>query len=306
MRIATYNLRNLFGVGTHPVFNDPIIYTEELVRERCEHIASELKKADADIIIVNEIGSPEVLEQLAWEYLVRYRSFMGRPEVRGIGNGVMYRGKVSDCVGVSITLHAPTFILGDGDPYAGKLFSKRELVYLTTSYQGKPLHVFGVHLKSALPMRQLDRAGNEQLPQNQAEAGDGHIRTTLRRLAEARALRAILDNILVQDSNAQIVVAGDFNDTEFSATLAIVQGREESLPGRLENVCLRVPDAERFSKLSNGHKKLIDHILVSESLVPQVGEVRIFNQDLLQLAQTEDEPLAIESDHALVVVELVE
>ena len=71
-------MQSVFDVGTHAVFNGLITYTEELVHKRCEHTATVLRELDADIVVVNEVGSNSVLHRLARDYLKGYSHFMAK------------------------------------------------------------------------------------------------------------------------------------------------------------------------------------------------------------------------------------
>ena len=82
------------------------------------------------------------------------------------------------------------------------------------------IEVFAAHLKSKLPTR-LDREERE----NPATKGHGQALgaalSTIRRTAEAAALRIILNDVM-RDTDTPVVVVGDFNDSPNSNTLAIL------------------------------------------------------------------------------------
>ena len=76
---------------------------------------------------------------------------------------------------------------------------------------------------------------------------------------------------------------GDLNDEPLAATTEILYGPPGSQPGtggfnradngdgqRLFNVTGLIPEGRRYSRVFEGKKELIDHIMVSLALVPQV------------------------------------
>lgn len=83
-----------------------------------------------------------------------------------------------------------------------------------------------------------------------------------------------------------MIVLGDLNDTEYSATTTTLQGPGGSEIGtggfdhpdqgdayRLWNLGLKIPAEQRFSRTYQGRHELIDHILVSHALLDGLGEV---------------------------------
>lgn len=305
MKVATYNLRNLFDPGTHKVYGEQVDYSEEFVQRRVAEAVSVLTKLSADIVIVNELGSADLLDTIAGQLPGGYESFSAKPEPRGIRNGVLYKSGDVKCESILLSPSLPSFRIAEPEIFSPQLFSKRELVHLTTKYAGSPLHVFGLHFKSSLITPKVDTAGQHMSPTTQVEAGDDLVRSIMRRLGEARALRALLDGIFNRDHQAQVIIAGDFNDVEKSVVLRMVQGESESLFGRLFNLGERIPIAQRYTVQSeDGRRRLIDHILVSNSILGSVVGEKIYNENLY----TEEEKLNptgfVQSDHAPILVEL--
>lgn len=100
---------------------------------------------------------------------------------------------------------------------------------------------------------------------------EGEAVTAPRRLAQARHVRELVGALLARDEGARIVVMGDFNDYDQSPPLlAMTEG-----DGRLTNVLLQVPEAERYSYVFGGVSQLIDGLLVSPAVVEEVVAVSI-------------------------------
>ena len=79
------------------------------------------------------------------------------------------------------------------------------------------------------------------------------------RQAQAQAIKGYVDGILAEDSQANVVVLGDFNEFEFVSPL-------ETLAQSLTNLTETVPEDERYSFIFQGNSQSLDHILVSDRL----------------------------------------
>jgi hypothetical protein len=96
-----------------------------------------------------------------------------------------------------------------------------------------------------------------------------------RRAGQASLVNALVDTILAGNANANIVVAGDFNDFQNEEPLRILTGQNDwngtaaiapSGPQVLNNLSFLLPPEERFSYIFEGNAQQIDHILVSNAL----------------------------------------
>ncbi|MFW6068716.1 MAG: lamin tail domain-containing protein [Chloroflexota bacterium] len=95
---------------------------------------------------------------------------------------------------------------------------------------------------------------------------EGEQETAARRLAQAGAVADRVQRRLQSDSEARIIVLGDFNDYERSAPMAALT-RE---PPGLQNTALQIPLAQRYTYNFGGISQLLDTILVSPALAPHV------------------------------------
>jgi len=111
-----------------------------------------------------------------------------------------------------------------------------------------------------------------------------------------------VDDILIGDAQAYVVVLGDLNDYYDSAPLwALTEG---SIPGgRLANTADGLPATGRYSYIYQGVSQLLDHILVTPALAAR--QVRV---DVLHInadyppADPEDTSPRHSSDHDPVIV----
>ena len=86
-------------------------------------------------------------------------------------------------------------------------------------------------------------------------------RTEVQRHAQAAVVNGFVDRIVRANPLAKVVVLGDFNDFDFSETLAILRGRE------LFNLMSALPQRERYTYVFDGNSQSLDHILISWPLL---------------------------------------
>ncbi|MFJ8016744.1 endonuclease/exonuclease/phosphatase family protein [Streptomyces sp. NPDC096339] len=157
-------------------------------------------------------------------------------------------------------------------------------------------------------------------PNKQHSTNDEHLRVRyaayalLRRAAEAVTMRGLADDLLQGDGkNRDVIVLGDFNDEWQAATTQILYGPPGSQIGtggfthpdnpgdanRLWNLAPHILERGGFSRIFEGQHELIDHIMISHSLLAKFQEVSTGNEKLPSV--TEDQPAAPHdkpSDHS--------
>jgi hypothetical protein len=84
------------------------------------------------------------------------------------------------------------------------------------------------------------------------------------RIQQAEAVRGFVQSILAVDASAKVVVLGDLNDFEFSTPLGILK----SAP--LNDLVETLAPEERYTYVFEGNSQVLDHVLVSNSLMPGV------------------------------------
>lgn len=138
--------------------------------------------------------------------------------------------------------------LSDGDAFER---SRKPLVgeFL---FQGNPVYVIGNHFNSKGGDQPL--FGRFQPPT---------LTTETQRLQQAQIVRDFVDDLLAVNPNANVVVAGDLNDFQFSNPLDVLtQG------GALSNLLDTLPANEQYTYNFEGNAQVLDHILVSPNLRP--------------------------------------
>ena len=96
------------------------------------------------------------------------------------------------------------------------------------------------------------------------------------------------------------MVTGDFNDFAFEEPgegaahpLAIISGTD------MTNLVMQTPAAERFTFVFDGNSQVLDHMLVSSSLLAELSAVRIMHFNTPFPASLEDDVTTalVSSDH---------
>jgi len=145
------------------------------------------------------------------------------------------------------------------------------------------LDVVVAHLKSKL----LSFPGGRFAPHNEGERARYGSYALQRRGAEAVTVRAAADGLLAGAGDERaVVVLGDLNDEPLAATTQILLGPpgseigtggfdrpDKGDPWRLWNLTPLIPEEHRFTRVFEGRREVIDHILASHFLVNRTASV---------------------------------
>lgn len=104
-----------------------------------------------------------------------------------------------------------------------------------------------------------------------SKAGDESVNAA-RRMAQARHVAAQVQAIVDADPAAQVVVTGDLNDFVDSPPVNALSAGVE--PPLLHPFAY-LPTLERYTYIYNGAAQVLDHLLLSENLGPQVAGVQV-------------------------------
>ncbi len=88
----------------------------------------------------------------------------------------------------------------------------------------------------------------------------------VQRHLQAQVLNDFVDQVLAVDAEANVVVAGDINDFEFSETIDILTEGGTDLADLVQYLGPR----HRYTYVFEGNSQVLDHLLVSPSLEPPV------------------------------------
>jgi predicted extracellular nuclease len=183
------------------------------------------------------------------------------------------------------------------------------------SGSGEPIRLVTAHLKSKL----LTFPGNRFQPHDEDERARFGAFALYRRTAEAATLRVWVSAALAGAGEThRLILTGDLNDTEQAATNQLLLGPPGSEIGthgfdrpdqgdhqRLWNLAPLMPKDKNYSRIYEGRKELIDHILVSAALVKPLGSISIEAMTAAQIPSIGSDPNARRnqpsSDHSPVV-----
>lgn len=166
------------------------------------------------------------------------------------------------------------------------------------------VHVINLHLKSRIA---TNVAGQRDGFSWETAAGwaEGYFLSSIKRVGQALETRILIDQIFDAETQANIIVCGDFNaepgEVPVEAIIGSVQNTNNpKLRSRVLVPCSRkVPESIRHTLFHHGKGNLLDHMLISQPLLSTFDHAEIHNETL------HDESLPFnfdnkypESDHA--------
>lgn len=294
---ASFNLYNLQVVGAATHTGSPT-FTEATYDARLAWASGLLQQLDADVIAFQELWSAQALHDLfhraelseqyelhfiadqwydiavaaavrkPWRVIEKalHKSFPDnfRLVKRAHGEQGAQPDRTDDDIEVGISMFSRTVI---------------ELVLARDGVEDlPPLHVLCAHLKSKLSTP-LDPVEAEIESLKPHRAALGAALSTIRRTAEAAALRMILTNLTKGNANRAVALVGDLNDGAHSNTIAILSAQprfrrqHRSRIGATSDAGMypvtflqALSDFQdvAYSHLYQGVREQLDHVLVSE------------------------------------------
>jgi endonuclease/exonuclease/phosphatase family metal-dependent hydrolase len=322
MRIATFNLENL---DMPPKAAIPL-------EDRISILRPQLTRLAADIICFQEIngqrekpGSERRL--IALEMLLKdtpYASFERAATAVADGCGVadvhnlvvLSRFPIKESCQIRHSfVGAPLYRCVTAMPAedeARKIVWDRPILKTTLELSdAQTLHIFNVHLRAPLA---APVAGQKEAPFVWKSAqgwAEGYFLAVVKRAGQALELRLAIDQVLDTDPEALIAVCGDLNAEDHESPLRITLASEEDTgSGKLARRALvplerSISRDRRFTTLHHARPLMLDHILVSHTLLGFFRHLEIHNEaladELVGYAKMDKPP---DSFHAPMVAEL--
>jgi len=281
-KVMTWNLENLFEPGT-----DAGPDTQEQYQQKLNSLAVVILGLDPDVLAVQEVGSPAAFNDLVGLLQARYPHLRlsAHPDSRGIRVGFLSKLVIEEMEEILVFPEA-------GLPKVAGLDQQGNLIDVTSLGRGAlriqvspnpgfPIDFITAHLKSKLLTYPSATGRPRFSPRNENERARVAGIALLKRTAEAVALRVKANELLEGNVQKALIVLGDMNDVTDAATTQILQGPGGSEIGtrgfnrqdqgddtRLFNLAPLLPEERRFSRIHNGTKELIDHVFVSQELLP--------------------------------------
>ncbi|PON13987.1 nuclease [Candidatus Entotheonella serta] len=233
---ATFNLYNL-QLPNLPWRRNANPYTEEEYGRKVEWSAAMLRRLDADVIAFQELWSKKCLEDIfeAAQLQHSYQLCFIKDDWYDIAVVAAVRDpwevrhqQVHKAFPEGFVLHKrgndPEEDREDDDIEVKIDMFSRSVLQLSIGHKDftelPTIEVFAAHLKSKLATRldREERADEAVRPHSQAL---GSALSTIRRTAEAAALRVIVNNV-TKGTDTPVVVLGDLNDGQLSNTLSVI------------------------------------------------------------------------------------
>ncbi len=323
LRIATFNVENLGESAAHGATLD----------ERIRLLKPQILRLRADVLCLQEVDGQrppgrKTLELLALEALLAgtpYESYQrattlsrSKGTVRdkhnlvilsrfpAAGHQQIHHDLVAAPLYRPATVSAPS---GDGLVVEWD----RPLLHARLRLpSGRLLNVLNVHLRAP---RAAHLAG-QKTPANTWRTmsgwAEGFFLAAVKRAGQALEARLLVDRLFDEDAEALIVVLGDFNADSHETPVRTIRGDEEDAANPHLAMRTLVPvertlaDSRRFSVVHHGRPQMLDHILVSRSLLAWYRGVEIHNEalgdELITSHAVRGSP---ESFHAPVVAEFM-
>ncbi len=254
LRLVSWNAHNVYdnisaNCGSYCPYEETVSLSD--YQEKVSDIAATLAKLAGDVVILQEVENPAVLDKIATSsalsslnYKHRHLEFGNDP--RGINIALLSRYPVD-----SVISHKKDQFTQMDNP--GEIYRyTRDALEIHMTYRGKHVVIFGVHFKA-----KLDPDDPEK------------------RLAEAQHVRALADNTLQNYPTAYVWILGDFNDDEGTPPVNAVQkGRNGP---NFVDAMMSLSAGDRYSYIYSGDKILIDHLFASPNAAArlQSGTVKI-------------------------------
>lgn len=281
-KVMTWNIENLFRVGSESGPKTQDEYTQKL-----RSLSQVILELDPDVLALQEIGDLEALKELVAHLDERYphARISSSPDVRGIRVGFLSKLEIKQHEDIK------TFPEGGFLKVFGYIteknvteiteMSRGALRIVVSPEPGILIHLINAHLKSKLLTFSSPMGKARFSPRDENERAQVAGLALLKRTAESVALRAKTNAALENNNKQGLIILGDLNDVSSAATTQILQGpsgseiktsgferRDKGDDTRLFNLAPLICDERRYSRIHQNNKELIDHIFVSQELLP--------------------------------------
>ncbi|HZL74387.1 MAG TPA: endonuclease/exonuclease/phosphatase family protein [Propionibacteriaceae bacterium] len=281
-KVMTWNVENLFLPGQPSGPESQAIYEQKL-----HGLATVINTQQPDALALQEIGNPQALADLV-DRLDRmdgvwHQRISQHPDSRGIRVAWLTTRPIDAHENILTFPHQLQPVQTDDTGTPQAQMGRGALAITITSDAGTPIQLITTHLKSKL----LTYPGGRFTPHDEDERARYGAYALYRRAAEAATLRVAATQALAGQGRVRpVILTGDLNDTVQAATTQVLLGPPGSEIGtggfdppdngehhRLWNLAPIMPEGKNYSRINQGRKELIDHILVSCALVKPLTSV---------------------------------
>jgi endonuclease/exonuclease/phosphatase family metal-dependent hydrolase len=317
IRIATWNLENL----------DDQSGGDSTLNQRISILRPQLLRLRADVLVLQEVNGQEQTGQprqlLALQELLTNTPYAGFSiastktsqnvpfDVRNLV--VVSRFPILGVQQRKDATLAPSYKKVTASPAetARPVEWERPILHVRLDVGGgRTLHVVNLHLKSKLPSDVNGQKLDQYTWKTASGWAEGYFLSSMKRVGQALETRMLVDQIFDAEAGAWLAVAGDFNAESDEVPVLAIRGpvEETNNPALATRVLVpcenTIPESARYTLFHLGKGAMLDHLLVSRSLLAHYRGAEIHNEVLPDEsgAFRTDEKFP-ESDHAPVVAE---
>ncbi len=318
LRIATFNVENL----------DDGPEVEPALSKRIALIRPQLERVRADILCLQEVHSQGPANNrtlAALDELISGTEYAGfeRRTTLTVNNDLYDKRNLVTLSRFPITSDAiirdssgprPSYKMATADPAdttANPVSWERPMLRTSVDLGAAgTLHLINVHLKSKLASNIPGKKKDNYTWETVSAWAEGSFISSMKRVGQALQARLLIDSLFDEEPGALIAMAGDFNARSDEVPVRAICGpvEETGNPDHAPRIMVpcenNVPQSSRYSLLHLGVGEMLDHVLVSRSLLRYFTHAEIHNEALPDESgafRTEDK--FPESDHAPVIAE---
>ncbi len=140
-------------------------------------------------------------------------------------------------------------------------------------FQGRKVIVVANHFNSKGGDQSAD--GRFQPPNRASE---------VQRVQQAQVLNAFVDQVLAADPNANVVLAGDFNDYQFAPSMTTLTDNGSVLT----DLITTLPENQQYTYVFNGVSQVLDHIFVTKPVTDVEYQVIHINAEFADQVSDHD------------------
>lgn len=245
LRVATFNVRNYLIMdryidgGWRPAYPKPEA-EKEIIRQI-------IKEISPDILVLQEMGTPEFLEELRSDLALEGVEYEHAVHMQG-ADVDRHLAVLSNQAPLEVVKHTDL----DFKYFEGRELVKRGMLEMTFGSGEDSFKLFAVHLKSRYTVNKEDKA------------------SSMRRVREAEACRDRIVDRTQELGLSDYLIAGDFNDHPVSSTLRRFYSR-----GDLE-IAIRVPAFDSRGEVwtyyyeKEARYEAVDGFVASAGLLPRI------------------------------------
>ncbi|MCA9875871.1 MAG: endonuclease/exonuclease/phosphatase family protein [Anaerolineales bacterium] len=280
LKVMTWNVENFF----RPALNAPQAEVDRY-QQKLALLADVINQQNPDVIALQETGGLEPLQDLQEALGGTFPRCVvsAFPDGRGIRVAFLSQIPVSGQADIVDFPSGPALDIHNITPTGDSLPVRRMgrgALWIRVTKNGRPFHLITAHLKSKL-LSYPRVGGSSFTPRDETERAQVAGIALMRRMAEAVTLRLQANMLLSGNDQTPLLLMGDFNDVPDAQTSLLLTGPSGSEIGtvgfnrpdkgddvRLFNLAPLIPEARRYSRITNGRPELLDQIFASEEFFP--------------------------------------